>query len=470
VYSEFLKRDDQILALRLQNEEARNKMTKAARDKDRALAHGANNGTPADPDVDMDEDGDADEETEAETYGSKTIVIHPGSQNLRLGLATDALPKTVPMVIARRSPQTESDGDDHEPRPKRMKMGDGSVGPSEDWFGDEFKNEYNAMAQDFKILRRNNKRRVLPNSRELVWNWNSRNPPEIIPEHNDPSRIDWTEIPPDAPAVITGQEVLRIPEQSRPKYKLSWPWQNGWLNERDYNDKNMLFNDFFTILSESIKKQLGLRRKKDWSQYSCVFIIPDLYEKVIVATVLRELLVDFGFQKVCFIQESLAGTFGAGYSSSCIVDVGAQKTSICCVDEGMCAENSRINLKYGGEDITQTFIKMMLFDRFNYSDMNLARRYDYLLAEELKQKYCTLSDEHVTVQLNEFHLRAPDQNTRKYSFKVYDEGMLAALVRILHPTTQIVTDKSGSLPPEHLRPQPQALAPTQTSRALSRHL
>ena len=465
-----MKRDDQILALRLQNEEARNKMTKAARDKDRALAHGGNNGTPADPDVDMDEDGDADEETETETYGSKTIVIHPGSQNLRLGLATDALPKTVPMVIARRSQQTESEGPDHEPRPKRMKMEDGSAGPSEDWFGDDFKNEYNSMAQDFKILRRNNKRRVLPNSRELVWNWNSRNPPEIIPEHNDPSRIDWTEIPPELPAVITGQEVLRIPEQSKPKYKLSWPWQNGWLNERDYNDKNMLFNDFFTILSESIKKQLGLKRKKDWSQYSCVFIIPDLYEKVIVATVLRELLVDFGFQKVCFIQESLAGTFGAGYSSSCIVDVGAQKTSICCVDEGMCAENSRINLKYGGEDITQTFIKMMLFDRFNYSDMDLTRRYDYLLAEELKQKYCTLSDEHITVQLNDFHLRAPDQNTRKYSFKVYDEGMLAALVRNLHHNTQVTTNKVGSIPSEYLRPQSQALASTQTSRALFRHL
>lgn len=137
VYSEFLKRDDQILALRLQNEDARNRMTKAARDKDRALANGAQNATPADPDVDMEDAEDVEDGEETETFGSKTIVIHPGSQNLRLGLATDALPKTVPMVIARRAAKSESEGNDGEPRPKRVKI-DGEVPEKEDqWFGDE---------------------------------------------------------------------------------------------------------------------------------------------------------------------------------------------------------------------------------------------------------------------------------------------------------------------------------------------
>ena len=58
----------------------------------------------------------------------------------------------------------------------------------------QFAKEYMNMAADFKIYRRNNKRRVLPNSRELVVNWNSRNAPETISEHNDPQRVDWTEI------------------------------------------------------------------------------------------------------------------------------------------------------------------------------------------------------------------------------------------------------------------------------------
>lgn len=285
------------------------------------------------------------------------------------------------------------------------------------------------MAADFKIYRRNNKRRVLPNSRELVVNWNTRNPPDKISEHNDPMRIEWTEIPTNSPEYLTGHDVLRIPEKSKPRYRLSWPLKNGWLNEDEYESKNLVYRDFFLIIQDAIKKQLNIPRKKDWAQYSCVFVIPDMYEKVFVAAILRELLVDFGFQRVCFIQESLAATFGAGYSISCIVDVGAQKTSICCVDEGMCIENSRINLKYGGEDVTETFIKMMLYDHLNYSDINLMRRHDYLLAEELKQKFCTLEDAHISVQLYEFHLRAPGQDTRKYQFKTYDEVMLAPMVR-----------------------------------------
>ncbi|GAB7355582.1 hypothetical protein MBLNU459_g6051t1 [Dothideomycetes sp. NU459] len=427
-HGDFLKRDDQILALRLQNEESRNRMTKAARDKDRALAQAASNGVSADAAAaEVDEDAAIEDAAEAEAFGSKTIVIHPGSRNLRIGLATDALPKTVPMVIARRADRSEDEDNDGEPRPKRMKMDDGLEAEPEQWFGDDFAREYSSMAADFKIYRRNNKRRVLPNSRELVVNWNTRNPPEKISEHNDPMRIDWTEIPADAPEYMTGHDVLRIPEKSKPRYRLSWPLKYGWLNESEYETKNQLYRDFFLIIEEAIKKQLNIPRRKDWAQYSCVFVIPDLYEKVFVASILRELLVDFGFQRICFIQESLAATFGAGYSISCIVDVGAQKTSICCVDEGMCMENSRINLKFGGEDVTETFIKMMLYDHLNYSDMNLLRRHDYLLAEELKQKFCTLEDAHISVQLYEFHLRAPGQDTRKYQFKTYDEVMLAPM-------------------------------------------
>lgn len=364
----------------------------------------------------------------SDNYGSKTIVIHVGSQNLRIGLATDALPKTVPMVIAKKAVSTEAA--DSEPVPKRLKLDENAL-PNEK-FGEEFSREYEAMASEFKTFRRMNKRRVLPNSRELVTKWNSSNPPERIPEHSDPLRIDWTEIDSSsAPDYIVGEAALRIPEDSRPRYQLYWPIRNGWLNEKNYHNRGMLESDFFKIIEESIQTQLSLTPKREWNQFSCVFLIPDLYEKVFVARVLDEFIRDFGFQRVCFMQESLAATFGAGFSIACIVDVGAQKTSISCVEDGMVIEESRINMKYGGYDVTETFVKMMLFDRFNYSDFNLMRRHDFLLAEELKEKYTTMSDENISVQLNEFHLRVHGQETRKYSFKIYDEGVLAPMVSFI---------------------------------------
>ncbi|CAK3917877.1 actin-related 8 [Lecanosticta acicola] len=422
--SDFLKRDDQILANRLLQEESLERRKKAAVDLDRARAQ--NGQTGAYPDVDdLDEDVPMDD-IGSENYGSKTIIIHVGSENLRLGFATDALPKTVPMVIARRSETSESE--DSEPVPKRIKLDKDA--PSEEWFGEEFAKEYNAMASEFRTYRRQNKRRVLPNSRELVTKWNSTTEPEIISEHNDPLRIDWTELPPHpskAPEYIVGAPALRIPEKSAPRYRLHWPIRHGWLNEKDYSSRNLLLRDFFMIIEESLKTELELPHKKDWNQYSCVFLIPDIYEKNVVSIVLGELIRGFGFSRVCFMQESLAATFGAGFSAACMVDLGAEKTTVCCVEDGMCIENSRINMKYGGFDVTETFVKMMLFDKFNYSDFNLTRRHDFLLAEELKENFTTMSDENISVQLFDFHLRAHGQPTRKYQFKLYDEGMLAPM-------------------------------------------
>jgi actin-related protein 8 len=201
----------------------------------------------------------------------------------------------------------------------------------------------------------------------------------------------------------------------------------GWCNEGDYNSKRLLFLDISLILEDAIKNQLGLTSKKEWPQFSCVFVIPDLYEKSYVTQVLEMLMREFAFARVCFIQESLAATFGAGFTSACVVDIGAQKTSICCVEEGMCIENSRVNLKYGGSDVTETFIKMMLYDHFPYAEIDLWRRYDFLLAEELKKNVCTMNEASVSVQVFDFHLRVAGQDTRKYTFKAYDEVHLAPM-------------------------------------------
>lgn len=130
--SEFLKRDDQVLALRLQQEERLNARKKAAVDIDRARAYGNQDGTSYEQDADLDEDVPMDDAMN-ENYGSKTIIVHVGSQNLRLGLATDALPKTVPMVIARKAARTEAE--DGEPKPKRLKLNEDAT--PEEMFGDE---------------------------------------------------------------------------------------------------------------------------------------------------------------------------------------------------------------------------------------------------------------------------------------------------------------------------------------------
>lgn len=287
------------------------------------------------------------------------------------------------------------------------------------------------MSTELKEHLRSKKYRLMPNSRELAVNFNKKVVPERISEHNDLLRIEWSEVPKNprqAPDFFTGLAALRIPEQSTPRYKVVWPLQSGTFNEADYSRKNLLFQDLSTIIEEAIKGQLNLTSRKEWTQYGCVFIIPDLYERVYVTTFLDILLREFGFARVCFIQESLAATFGAGLGSSCVVDIGAQKTSICCVEDGMCLESSRVSLKMGGSDVTDVFIKMLLFDYFPYADINLRRRYDFLLADELKHSCVSMHEGAVAVVLREFHVRASGRDTEKYQYKTYDEIMLAPMV------------------------------------------
>lgn len=141
--SEYLKRDDQFLALRLTQEERRNRLAAQHRDKDRARAQGANDSMlDADATMDLDDEAAEDEAVAATGDqdffpGTDVIVIHPGSQNLRIGFASDALPKTIPMVIARKWECNEWEEKPRVEIPKRIQAKDGSEVPPRQIFGDE---------------------------------------------------------------------------------------------------------------------------------------------------------------------------------------------------------------------------------------------------------------------------------------------------------------------------------------------
>lgn len=122
-------------------------MATNAKDRDRVLAQARPNDLPpTEAEMDIDDDVGAEDGggalTGQDALGSKVIVIHPGSQNLRIGLASDALPKTVPMVIARKWRACEAEEGSGEPTPKRLKLDDGSTLEPEKMFGDDVRSSY----------------------------------------------------------------------------------------------------------------------------------------------------------------------------------------------------------------------------------------------------------------------------------------------------------------------------------------
>jgi len=296
---EYLKREEQVMVYRQQQEENAKAALQQAKDKTIANANGYGDS------MDVDEEG----EKEEEMLGSKVIVIHPGSQNLRIGLASDALPRSIPMVIARRSDQAEFEVGPPYPKRQRADAGENAEEEEEEeeehMFGPEFTHQLHEMSTELKQRMRNNKRRILPNSKDLVISYNNRTAAEVVKEHNDPNRVEWTEVPPDSPPeYYVGKEALRIPDTSRPRYRLVWPIRHGWLNEKDYKSKRRLFADISVILDEGMRMELGIAKKDIRGTYSAVLVVPDLYEKVYVNEMLELLFKDFFFQQVCIIQVS----------------------------------------------------------------------------------------------------------------------------------------------------------------------
>ncbi len=89
--------------------------------------------------------------------------------------------------------------------------------------------------------------------------------------------------------------------------------------------------------------------------------------------------------------------------------MGAVKTSIACVDDGLVIADTRyppyipftlsfINwhnrmvLTMGGNDITEFLYVMLEKIGFPYRDLSLARSYDWSVIEDLKARLCTLAE------------------------------------------------------------------------------
>jgi actin-related protein 8 len=152
---------------------------------------------------------------------SDVIVIHPGSRFVRVGRASDAFPKQCPHLLVRaiKTPsvsvesnglkeptdqpaqQEEETNEEHSPaftrEQIRQKIPELTL--SEDALA-EIDNEIKKRIKDKKI-------RVMPNTQGQVISFNSQSEPTVIADHNDPYKIEWTQV---GKHIYLGQEVRTL--------------------------------------------------------------------------------------------------------------------------------------------------------------------------------------------------------------------------------------------------------------------
>ncbi|KAI1796772.1 actin-like ATPase domain-containing protein [Ganoderma leucocontextum] len=365
--------------------------------------------------------------------GAKVIVIHLGSRFLRIGRASDVTPLTIPNVIARKQtsalpPQNYVEGISR-PREERKRSTPSTTAPTGDEYAvaiaseDPFDAKVAAITVSLRDRMRFYKLRVTTNAASIATTFNAQFKPEIIPEVNDPYSVDW--ISSSEEPYLVGDTALRLANPEEMGYAVRWPIYGGNFNTRDYPSAQLVLSDIEVILREALKMK-GIEPSA-FKDHSVVLVIPDYYDRSYVEALVRILLVDMAFKQICGQQESLAATYGAGISNACVVDMGAVKTSIACVDDGLVIADTRMVLSMGGNDITEFLYVMLEKIGFPYRDLSLARSYDWSVIEDLKARLCTLAEGDVALNLYDFFVRRPGNATEKYGLRAYDEIILAPM-------------------------------------------
>lgn len=381
----------------------------------------------ATPNANGDKKGDDKKNAEGEKKDEsnpldKILVIHPGSRNLRLGRASDFYPHEVPNCIA-RPPGAE--GRDPPVLGKRSAE-------------EEFDTNIGYLRDYLRNRLRQGKLTTDSKEGQRVKATNARAKPENISEHNDSRRIDWTELEGNRPFLV-GNDALRLPTNKG--WRLRYPILQRKFNTRDWSSHQLLLDDFTTILQESLRTELGIKpidykvsglqqltlRARTHSQnYSVVLIVPDHGDRAYVEQIANILFMVMGFKEIAVHQESYCAIFSAGMSSACVVDIGAQETSVTCVDEGVVNSDTRITLNYGGDDVTIALKALLERSSFPYKDLDLARPQDWLMLDELKMRVCTLEEHLVANTPWEFYVLS-EGPTQKFLVRTYDENVLAPL-------------------------------------------
>ncbi|XP_037510953.1 actin-related protein 8 isoform X8 [Rhipicephalus sanguineus] len=342
------------------------------------------------------------------------VIIHPGSMFLRIGRASDSYPHTIPHVIARPC-LSETSAPHVDPiLVPEVDMEPEVVATIEE--GCEVVGNLLAscLTSEGRI------RYTFPTDK--IHHFNQHVKPTVIEEKCD---LNWTNTD-RAQEFFIGEEVLYLnPEQ---RFHVHWPIRRGRLNVHSGVGGSLVsvLAHLEAIWGMAIQQYLEIPLK-DLKHYRAVLVIPDVHARDHVRELVQLLLCKLGFGG-CFVAlESVCATFGAGLCYACVVDVGDQKTSVSCVEDGISSRTSRLTMEYGGADITHLFHYLLRKSGFPYKECDPTKVTDAMLLQELKENMCHVNLDICGAQERSFQVKQPGKPLFEYKIKVGDECLVAPL-------------------------------------------
>ncbi|KAM5148377.1 actin-related protein 8 isoform 2-T2 [Mantella aurantiaca] len=349
------------------------------------------------------------------------VVIHPGSNSLRIGRATDTHPAGIPHVIAWRHKQPG--------QPIHCDKWLLREGINKPESNEQRQNGLKMVDQAIWSKKMSNGMRRIPVVPEQARAYNKQMRPAILDHKSD---VTWT-CTSHRPEYLVGEEALFV--NPADGYNIYFPIRKGQLNVHNGPGGSLMavLTDLETIWSHVLQKILEVQLK-DLKYYRCILLIPDIYNRQHVKEMVNMVLMKMGFSGVIVLQESVCAVYGSGLSSACVVDIGDQKTSVCCVEDGISHRNTRLCLAYGGSDVTRCFFWLMQRAGFPYQECQLTNLLDCLLLQQLKETFTHLDQDICGLQDHEFQVRHPNSPALLYQMRLGDEKLQAPMA-LFYPAT-----------------------------------
>ena len=117
--------------------------------------------------------------------------------------------------------------------------------------------------------------------------------------------------------------------------------------EHHYGERECL-EDLELLFTQSIENYLKVPRS-NLQHFNCVLILPDSFNKTQIRCLI-EMVFGMGFKAILMHQESVLACYALSLSTACVVDIGATKTTVCCIEDGIMLPRSVIRKDFGGND------------------------------------------------------------------------------------------------------------------------
>uniref|UniRef100_A0A7N0USW2 Actin-related protein 9 n=1 Tax=Kalanchoe fedtschenkoi TaxID=63787 RepID=A0A7N0USW2_KALFE len=355
----------------------------------------------------------------ASERGSKIVVINPGSANVRIGLAQQEAPLNIPHCIARHVREGRQGAKQY----LQDQMLNSQITTSQHM---EREKAYDIIASLLKIpfldeevahsssfsrkMARLDGYNPQTNMKDAAFDWTevyenySPDPastPESLPDNGttrgsmeQPGISEFKENtagPPKYRDVIYGDEALKI-SPAEP-YCIRRPIRRGHLNISQYYPMQQVIEDLHAIWDWILIEKLQIPRAERYL-YSAVIVLPETFDNREIKEILSIVLRDLQFSSAVVHQEGLAAVFGNGLTTACIVNIGAQSTTVICVEDGVSLPTTSKTLGFGGEDIS----RCLLWTQRHHQTWPAIRTdcmgkpIDLLMLNRLKESCCQIKE------------------------------------------------------------------------------